>query len=207
MESNLYQAPASEIITPESENSGLALYVIAPWKFTLLFWATLGIYDVYWNFKNWQSQKDIRQKEIQPVGRALFSIFFFASLLKTINSENEGKAKPLPVALMATLYILSYLISTVSDRAAANMDTFGVLDLVSLALLPISWAVMLKAQKTINLSQGDEHGLLNNRLTLANGIWILLGAALWGLILLGLASGYFPEQTDTFLDTLIKAVP
>ncbi|MEQ3722881.1 hypothetical protein [Alcanivorax sp.] len=207
MESNLYQAPASEIITPESENSGLALYVIAPWKFTLLFWATLGIYDVYWNFKNWQSQKDIRQKEIQPVGRALFSIFFFASLLKTINSENEGKAKPLPVALMATLYILSYLISTVSDRAAANMDTFGVLDLVSLALLPISWAVMLKAQKAINLSQGDEHGLLNNRLTLANGIWILLGAALWGLILLGLASGYFPEQTDTFLDTLIKAVP
>ena len=207
MESNLYQAPASEIITPESENSGLALYVIAPWKFTLLFWATLGIYDVYWNFKNWQSQKDIRQKEIQPVGRALFSIFFFASLLKTINSENEGKAKPLPVALMATLYILSYLISTVSDRAAANMDTFGVLDLVSLALLPISWAVMLKAQKAINLSQGDEHGLLNNRLTLANGIWILLGAALWGLILLGLASGYFPEQTNTFLDTLIEAVP
>lgn len=128
-------------------------------------------------------------------------------MLKTINSENEGKAKPLPVALMATLYILSYLISTVSDRAAANMDTFGVLDLVSLALLPISWAVMLKAQKAINLSQGDEHGLLNNRLTLANGIWILLGAALWGLILLGLASGYFPEQTDTFLDTLIKAVP
>ncbi len=176
MESNLYQAPASEIITPESENSGLALYVIAPWKFNLLFWATLGIYDVYWNFKNWQSQKDIRQKEIQPVGRALFSIFFFASLLKTINSENEGKAKPLPVTPMATLYILSYLISTVSDRAAANMETFGILDLISLALLPVTWAVMLKAQSHQPVP-GDEHGLLNNRLTLANGIWILLGAA------------------------------
>lgn len=207
MESNLYQAPASEIITPASEKSGLALYVVAPWKFTLLFWATLGIYDVYWNFRHWQHQKDTRQKNVKPVWRAIFSIVFFASLLKTINSENGGKAKPLPVTLMATLYILSYLISTVADRVAANRETFGILDLISLALLPVSWAVMLKAQKAINLSQGDEHGLLNNRLTLANGIWILLGAALWGLILLGLASGYFPEQTNTFLDTLIEAAP
>ena len=107
---------------------------------------------------------------------------------------------------MATLYILSYLISTVSDRAAANMETFGILDLISLALLPVTWAVLFKAQKTINLSQGDEHGLLNNRLTLANGIWILLGISLWALILLGLASGYFPEQTDTFLSSLIETV-
>ena len=37
MESNLYQAPDSEIITPESDTSGLALYVVAPWKFNLLF--------------------------------------------------------------------------------------------------------------------------------------------------------------------------
>lgn len=207
MESNLYQAPASEIITPESNTSGLALYVVAPWKFNLLFWSTLGLYELYWNFQNWQNQKDTRQEKVRPVWRALFSVFFFASLLKTINSENEGKAKPLPVATMATLYILSYLISTISDRAAANMETFGALDLISLALLPVTWAVLFKAQKAINLSQGDEHGQLNNRLTLANGIWILLGAALWGLILLGLASGYFPEQTNTFLDTLIGAVP
>lgn len=107
---------------------------------------------------------------------------------------------------MATLYILSYLISTVSDRAAANMETFGILDLISLALLPVTWAVLFKAQKAINLSQGDEHGLLNNRLTLANGIWILLGISLWALILLGLASGYFPEQTDSFLSSLIETV-
>lgn len=206
MESNLYQAPDSEIITPESDTSGLALYVVAPWKFNLLFWATLGIYDVYWNFRNWQNQKDIRQKKVQPVARALFSVFFFGSLVKTINDENEGKAKPLPVAAMATLYILSYLISTVSDRAAANMETFGILDLISLALLPVTWAVLFKAQKAINLSQGDEHGLLNNRLTLANGIWILLGISLWALILLGLASGYFPEQTDSFLSSLIETV-
>lgn len=206
MESNLYQAPASEIITPESDTSGLALYVVAPWKFNLLFWSTLGLYELYWNFQNWQNQKDTRQEKVRPVWRALFSVFFFASLLKTINSENEGKAKPLPVATMATLYILSYLISTISDRAAANMETFGALDLISLALLPVTWAVLFKAQKAINLSQGDEHGQLNNRLTLANGIWILLGISLWALILLGLASGYFPEQTDTFLNTLVEAI-
>lgn len=207
MEPNLYQAPASEIITPESETSGLALYVVAPWKFNLLFWSTLGLYELYWNFQNWQNQKDTRQEKVRPVWRALFSVFFFASLLKTINRESEGKAKALPVGTMATLYILSYLISTVADRAAASMETFGTLDLISLALLPVTWGVLFKAQKAINLSQGDEHGQLNNRLTLANGIWILLGAALWGLILLGLASGYFPEQTNTFLDTLIEAVP
>ena len=206
MESNLYQAPASEIIAPESDRPGVALYVIAPWKFNLLFWATLGIYDVYWNFRNWQNQKDIRQKKVQPVARALFSVFFFASLMKTINDENKGTTKPLPVTIMATLYVLSYLISTVSDRAAASMETFGILDLISLALLPVTWAVLLKAKKAINLSQGDEHGLLNNRLTLANGIWILLGISLWALILLGLASGYFPEQTDTFLSSLIETV-
>jgi ABC-type dipeptide/oligopeptide/nickel transport system permease subunit len=52
----------------------------------------------------------------------------------------------------------------------------------------------------------EQHGLLNNRLTLANGIWILLGISLWALILLGLASGYFPEQTDSFLSSLIETV-
>ena len=206
MESNLYQAPDSEIITPESDTSGVALYVVAPWKFNLLFWATLGIYDIYWNFKNWQCQKEARQKNVQPIWRAFFNIIFFASLLKSINTESQDKAKPLPVPLMTTLYILSYLIGTVSDRAAASMETFGILDLISLALLPVTWAVLFKAQKTINLSQGDEHGLLNNRLTLANGIWILLGISLWALILLGLASGYFPEQTDSFLSSLIETV-
>jgi ABC-type dipeptide/oligopeptide/nickel transport system permease subunit len=34
----------------------------------------------------------------------------------------------------------------------------------------------------------------------------LLGISLWALILLGLASGYFPEQTDTFLSSLIETM-
>ena len=52
MESNVYQAPASEILTAKPEAAGVALYVVAPWKFNLLFWATMGIYGLYWNFKN-----------------------------------------------------------------------------------------------------------------------------------------------------------
>jgi hypothetical protein len=203
MESNVYQAPASEILPAKPEAAGVALYVVAPWKFNLLFWATMGIYGLYWNFKNWQYQKNHRGKNVQPVWRALFSVFFFGPLLKTINQENKGKAKPLPVFALATLYILANLISTVCDRAAARMDSFGILDLVSLALIPVTWAVMFKAQKTINFSQDDTQGRRNNRLTLANGIWIMLGMVLWGLILLGLASGYFPEQTEAFLSSLI----
>ena len=42
MESNVYQAPASEILTAKPEAAGVALYVVAPWKFNLLFWATMG---------------------------------------------------------------------------------------------------------------------------------------------------------------------
>ncbi len=189
MDTDVYQAPATESIDAQTDQTGEALYVVSPLKFSLLFLATLGIYGVYWNYRNWKLLKAHRGANVIPVLRAIFSIIFFGSLLKHVNEElgDEESQHHLPVTLLTAAYVILNVISGVADRLSAKTETVGVLDFVSLVLLPCIWFVVLTAQHAINRSQGDIRGESNSQITLVNGIWLLLGLGFWSMILLGLA--------------------
>lgn len=187
MDSNLYQAPDTDVITPEASNDQTALYVVSLKKFTLLFMLTLGIYSAYWNYRNWKLLKAHRGVKSIPILRGIFSVFFFASLLKHINKElgEEDSKDHLSVTPLASAYIIMSVISSFADRMSARTETVSAVDFISLILLPFLCGVVATAQQAINISQGDPKGASNSQFTALNGIWMLLGLALWLLILFG----------------------
>ncbi|MQX54696.1 hypothetical protein [Alcanivorax sediminis] len=196
MDSNLYQAPSTETIAPELDKQQAALYVVSTKKFALLFMLTLGLYGVYWNYRHWKLLKEHRGANVIPVLRGIFSIFFIHSLLKHINEElGEDNSKDhLMVPQLAAIYIILNVISSISDRLSARSETVGIMDFISLILLPFICAVIANIQQAANLSQGDPKGDSNSEMTALNWIWMLMGAALWLLIIFGFAVMLAPDS-------------
>lgn len=193
--SEIYQAPATSTLEQEKTTKSHALYIVSPTKFSLLFLSTLGIYELYWQYRNWHGLKQNRGLNVIPALRALFSLFFFGSLLKHANNElgEEHASRHLSVVPLTTLYVITTLVSHGADRIAAKMETYSALDFISLALFPVIWLILLSTQKAINLSQNDPDGETNSSITWANGIWMFLGTLLWLAILAGISSYVAPE--------------
>lgn len=196
MDSNLYQAPSTETIAPELDKQQAALYVVSTKKFALLFMLTLGLYGVYWNYRHWKLLKEHRGANVIPVLRGIFSIFFIHSLLKHINEElgEDNSNDHLMVPQLAATYIILNVISSISDRISARSETVGIMDFISLILLPFICGVIANIQQAANLSQGDPKGDSNSEMTALNWIWMLLGAALWLLIIFGFAVMLAPDS-------------
>lgn len=185
-----YQAPSAEI-TPASPSSSAPFYLVSPAKFSLLFWSTMGIYDLYWQYKNWALYREARGGGGLPVLRALFSIFFAPSLFHHIAREARAAGVPgtfRPSAL-AVVYVLGTLFSTVGNNLIDQPSLAGLLLWLGglVVLLPVWWALR-RCQKRINATLGDEAGVANSRITWANAVWIGLGGLLWLSTLWGLAA-------------------
>ncbi len=88
--------------------------------------------------------------------------------------------------LLATLFVILSIAGNVLDRLSFREIGSPYTDVVSIALLPLSLLILLKAQQAINLSQDDPEGSFNSRFTIFNYLWIGLGLAFWALIALGL---------------------
>ncbi|WP_332878069.1 hypothetical protein [Massilia sp. S19_KUP03_FR1] len=171
-------------------------YVVSLRKFAILFFMTLGGYQLYWFYKNWRCFKDGKPSasesgpSIWPVPRALFSIFFVHSLFRVVKQHAPDNARVAAwengnhATLVVVLIILSNGLSRLSNRSG---DAFWP-DLLSLLiLLPLGYA-MGAAQEKINLACGDPEGATNAALTTANYVWIVLGAIAWVAILMGIFS-------------------
>lgn len=188
---NLYAPPASIVTEPLGEAEAAQFYVVAPWKFLLLFFATLGLYSLYWFWRHWALQKRRYKLDIWPVPRAIFQIFFAHSLNREIDfrlGRVDAKYRWSPGA-HATSFVVFSILSNVMDRlSAASIGSPYTDGLSIVALLPLAYS-MLQAQKAANAACGDPQGLGNARLTAANYIWLILGFLLWAMAALGLLIG------------------
>jgi hypothetical protein len=85
----------------------------------------------------------------------------------------------LDATILVGLMLLANFIDVLIPAPAGDAASFaGIVVLV----LPF-----LKAQKMINLSSGDPNGQSNDRLTKANWAWMIVGAVLWVLVIVGLS--------------------
>ena len=184
MESNPYSPPQSDL---ESPGSVPLFYIVSVRKFTILFFATLGMYSIYWFFKNWFLYKCETGEKIWPVPRALFSIFFAHSLFSKIQDKlaHGGIRFPWNPSTMATLYVVVSISSNILERMAEKEIWSPYSDVLSFMILPVLYFTLLVPQKAINHAEQDPEGSSNSRLTFANYIWIALGLALWGVGILG----------------------
>ena len=194
MDSNVYRVPESEVSAAaaadaaQSQAGPVPFYVAAPGKFLLLFFSTLGLYHLYWFYKNWTLYARFSGVRLWPVARAIFSIFFTHSFFGLVDREarHVGVAPVWSASGIATLYVICTLASNLCDRLAWKEIGTPYTDFLSLILLiPIGWALH-EAQKVVNLACGDPAGKTNRRISGLNYLWIFLGTFLWLLIFVDL---------------------
>jgi hypothetical protein len=182
---NPYAAPQAEL-TPQSE-AAADFYIVGKTKFLLLFVATLSLYGVYWFYRQWQAQKQHDGSDIWPAPRGIFSIFFTTSLTKLIDLrlKRDNIAYEWTPNTVAGVYIFFSVLANACTHMANKSIGVPVTDLALYLTLPaVTWAVW-KMQDAINHGCGDEKGETNSSLTVANYIWLAIGALMWVLVLLG----------------------
>lgn len=186
MSENPYTAPESDLEVVENEDN-TQFYVVSIKKFTILFFITIGLYTIYWFYKNWKGYKESSGKSIWPVPRAIFNIFFVKSLFEEVQKQLKEAAKEFSwkPADLANLYIVFTVIGYVLDRLSFKEIGSPYTDLLSILMLPVVYMTLVKAQRAINLCQNDPEGESNSTYSVGNYIWILFGTIFWLLSIYG----------------------
>jgi len=186
MSDSFYSTPQSEVGLEEVAEEG-EYYVVSTLKFTMLYISTLGIYALYWFYRNWKLHKIKQGLDIWPIPRAIFAIFFIHSLFNNVNSKlkDSGSDFSWKSGIMATLFIVLSIGSSVCDRLADSEIGLPYTTFVSLIILPFTFYILLKAQKAINTAENDPTGSTNSSITLLNCVWIFLGLLIWGAAIIG----------------------
>ena len=190
----IYAPPEAAVEVQAAEEA--EFYVVSPKKFFLLSFMTLNLYIVYWFYRNWKVIKLRTGESMWAPMRGLFYIFFAHSLFSRVNQkiEDDGNSFDWQPAALATIVVVLTILTNVLDRLAGNSVGSPVTDLVSIALVPILPVVLLKAQGAINVACNDERGRGNSSFTVANWIWMILGALIWVLVMFGLYVLFFAPE-------------
>ncbi|WP_394539007.1 hypothetical protein PRJ39_00340 [Lysobacter enzymogenes] len=193
MEDNVYAPPASDVVAPAPSGLGDEFYVVAPLKFCLLFFLTLGLYQLYWFYMQWARYRRRHPGEtLWPVARAIFAVFFAHALAGRIDEalRARGARHDWAPGAVATIYVIAQIASSVLDRLSSREIGSPFTDVASLVLLAPVGLSLLRLQRAANLACGDPDGDSNRRLSALNYVWLVLGALLWLSLLAGLFALY-----------------
>lgn len=104
-------------------------HFVSPVKFGILCFFSLGLYNLWWQYKTWRFFRQWQQTDSWPVARTIFSLFTFNDLLKTINqfARSVGDYTPLPTTTgLAAGYIILNLLARLPDPLwLVSMGAFG----------------------------------------------------------------------------------
>lgn len=202
MEENPYAPPSAELEHP-LEQTEHYFYVVSPGKFTVLFFATLSMYAMYWFYANWRIYRAATGERLWPIPRAIFDIFFVHALFRRVNQRLEHINHPLdwsPNAL-AWSWIVIAIISGLADRLSWDEIGSPYSDVLSIAILLPLFLVLRRAQEVINICEGDPDGTRNANYTIWNAFWIALGIGMWLMVALGFLV-IFDAVPDALIDAL-----
>jgi len=189
MSDNPYQTPQGELITPVDPSETAGFYVVSKKKMVTLFIVTLGIYQVYWLYRNWRLYKQSTGDNIWPIPRAIFAVFFIHALFNAINNQRERSSlslSPWNHKQHATNIVFLLIISYVLDRLSGKGIGSPITDYLGLLILFPVVACFTAAQEKVNEACGDPMGESNSRFTGANYVWIVLGVLFWALVGVGI---------------------
>jgi hypothetical protein len=194
MTSNPYLPPSAPLDVISSGQDS-RFYTVSETKFWVLYILSLGMYQLYWNFKHWSNYKAATNENIWPVARAIFSIFFYHKL----NAEIQAQAIRSQIALrwdhkmIATLMVVSVLANSVLSRLGEKMMGVIAANILVLLVIAILGYLMSVVQKAANVVNGDPNGSQNSNFTPANYAWIVLFIFIWGFSILGVWVALNPE--------------
>lgn len=82
-------------------------FPVSPLKLVVMSTVTLGIYELYWFYKNWKLIKQRKDSDIEPFWRAFFGVFFCYSCFKEVKEVAASRSVPFPSSpgLLAVIWI------------------------------------------------------------------------------------------------------
>jgi len=180
---NPYQAPDAELIDAINTTSH---FVVSTKKLFILETLTMGLYSIYWFYKNYKIIRTEENNSIQPALRAIFQVFFTFNLFRRV--ENSAKSNnvsiPYSTTTLAALYVALCIFTNLSDQISYTVGFIGYL------AIPASAWILMQVQTTVNSISDDREGLSNHRFTLANYLWCFLGFLLWLVVVVDAAVHY-----------------
>ncbi len=151
-------------------------FSVSPTKLLLLSVCTLGLYEIYWFYKNWSLVKRREGTNILPVARSIFAYFFCYALFRRVSTHAaEVNCNDLPAGPLAVGWIVTTLLWRLPDPYW--LVSFAAV----LFLLPVQSAI-----NSINAKIVPEHDR-NERF----GAWNVVALVVGGLVLVLVAIGTF----------------
>ena len=176
--------------TPENENpeagdneyvsgpNDLEPVVIAPFHFTLLWIATLGIYAIWWQYKCWKYFQEKEKLDIWPGVRAVLFLVFGIELFQRIGNyclRYESEISYSPVAVWASIIGVNII--------ARFPSPFFWLSL--LGFIPFLFPV-----REFNFYfTGNKNGYVDDKLNDKQVLLLVMGVIFWVLIIVSLYMG------------------
>ncbi len=147
--------------------------------------ATMGLYELYWFYKNWEAIKKAEDRDILPFWRAVFNIFFCYSLFKNVleSAKRHGYTDLYSPGWLAAIYIgLSLIGNGFNRNDLLNPHTSTVWVIVSLA---VSFLPLLRVQEAINFNNEKINGGNVYKQGYSKGeiIWLVFGVLLFLAVL------------------------
>lgn len=180
MESNPYAPPKAALSETAAAATTLnepAFYPTTVLKLIVLSVCTMGLYEIYWFYRNWQRVKEGTGADISPFWRALFGFFFAYRLFDRVRKHPAMGEHSLPAGLLTAAWVLLTILWRLPD------PYWLLTYLAVFALVPVQ-----RATARINAQIAPDHDR-NARFT----VWNWVGVCLGGLCFLFLVYATFVQ--------------
>jgi len=174
--------------SPVEAQSGLSIeyFAISPKRLALFSVLTLGIYEIYWFYKNWQAVKNTEGQKISPFWRAIFAVFFCYSLFKKVleSAKSHAYQNSYPPGWLATAYILLLVLGNGLSRVESYEIGFN---LIWLIIAIATFIPLLPVQRAINFNNKKVKSDFELRKGFSGGevVLIVIGVIWFLLVLVG----------------------
>ncbi len=177
MEENLYAPPKAVVADAAPTNdAGVRFFAASPVKLVVLSICTLGLYQIYWFYKQWVLIRNHSEPDIIPWGRALFGIIWCYSCFDFVRKDDQHLG--IEPALPAVPLAIGWIVLSLAWRLPEPYFMFGILS--PLPLVPVQLHI-----NHINALVAPDHDK-NSRFSIWNWLAVAVGAVLVGLMILGL---------------------
>lgn len=151
-------------------------------KLLVLTAVTLGLYQIFWVYKNWQWVRDVQEEQISPFWRAFFSSITNFSLYPRLSkTEQLGYSWFGPIAIpLAVLVLLSNVLERYIEK-----QLFVPLGLQIASLLTMFLFVPAAMQALRLNADNPEAVRLNSKFSLGNYLVIAAGLPILLLAVMG----------------------
>ena len=183
-DTNPYGPPKSSLEISSPTTMAPYFFTTSTLKLTLMSICTLGLYELYWFYKNWVLIKERTGQNLMPFWRAFFAPIWAYSCFKHI--KTSAGENNLPESFSAGSLALLYFLLEILWRLP---DPFWLISIFGFIPIVVANKAALKVNKTLIFDFNN-----NEKFSAWNWVGLVLGGLLFLLSVLGAFLGAFlPE--------------